>query len=161
MARVAIALGSNLGDRRAHLEAAIDLLMPHLRRALVSTFHDTAPVGVEPQPNFLNGAIVGEAQLPPLALLKRLLSIEEQLGRTRPYWGAPRTIDLDLVLYDDVVLQEPGMQIPHPRFRERLFVLEPLAEIAPDLVDPVTGKTVAELLEDLKAGNSDEVGSRK
>ncbi len=146
MARVAIALGSNLGDRRAYLEAAIDLVMPHLRQALVSTFHDTAPVGVGSQPDYLNAALVGEAQLLPQAFLQRLLAIEEQLGRRRPFWGAPRTIDLDLILYADVILKEPGMQIPHPRFRERRFVLEPLAEIAPEMIDPVSGRSVSELL---------------
>ena len=147
MPRVAIALGSNLGDRRHHLEAAIDLLMPHLRQALVSSFLDTEPEGVaDDQPRYLNAALVGEAQLMPSALLKRLLSIEEQLGRTRPYWGAPRIIDLDLILYGDVELTEHGLQVPHPRFRERRFVLAPLAEIAPELIDPVTGKTIADLL---------------
>jgi 2-amino-4-hydroxy-6-hydroxymethyldihydropteridine diphosphokinase len=145
--RVAIALGSNLGDRRQHLETAIDLLMPHLRQALVSTFLDTPAEGVpDEQPRYLNAALVGEAQLLPDAMLKRLLSIEEQLGRTRPYWGAPRIIDLDLILYGDEQLQEPGIQVPHPRFRERRFVLAPLAEIAPELVDPVTGRTVSDLL---------------
>ena len=147
MPRVAIALGSNLGDRRHHLETAIDLLMPHLRQALVSTFLDTPAEGVpDEQPRYLNAVVVGEAQLLPAALLKRLLSIEEQLGRTRPYWGAPRIIDLDLILYADVELHEPGMHVPHLRFRERRFVLAPLSEIAPELVDPVTGQTVAELL---------------
>ena len=147
MPRVAIALGSNLGDRRQHLETAIDLLMPHLRQALVSTFLDTPPEGVpDDQPRYLNAALVGEAQLLPATLLQRLLSIEEQLGRTRPYWGAPRIIDLDLILYADVELHEPGMHVPHLRFRERRFVLAPLAEIAPELIDPVTGKTVADLL---------------
>jgi 2-amino-4-hydroxy-6-hydroxymethyldihydropteridine diphosphokinase len=143
--RVAIALGSNLGNRRATLDAAIDLLLPHLRSALVSTFVETEPVGVGDQPRFLNAAIVGDASLPPQALLARLLAIEEQLGRTRPYWGAPRTIDLDLIFYGDVVLQEPGVQVPHPRFRDRSFVLDPLCEIAPGMVDPVTGLTVAAL----------------
>ncbi|MFI5077317.1 MAG: 2-amino-4-hydroxy-6-hydroxymethyldihydropteridine diphosphokinase, partial [Vicinamibacteria bacterium] len=134
MPRVAIALGSNLGDRRHHLETAIDLLMPHLRQALVSTFLDTPAEGVpDDQPRYLNAALVGEAQLLPDTMLKRLLSIEEQLGRTRPYWGAPRIIDLDLILYADVQLQGPGIQVPHPRFRERRFVLAPLAEIAPEL----------------------------
>ena len=152
MPRIAIALGSNLGDRRHHLETAIDLLMPHLRQALVSTFLDTEPEGVaDEQPRYLNAALVGEAQLLPAALLKRLLSIEEQLGRTRPYWGAPRIIDLDLILYGDVQLREPGIQVPHPRFRERKFVLGPLHEIAPELVDPVTGKTIAELYAELSA----------
>jgi 2-amino-4-hydroxy-6-hydroxymethyldihydropteridine diphosphokinase len=145
--RIAIALGSNLGDRRHHLETAIDLLMPHLRQALVSSFLETEPEGVsDDQPRYLNAALVGEGQLLPAALLKRLLSIEEQLGRTRPYWGAPRIIDLDLILYGDVQLREPGLEVPHPRFRDRRFVLAPLAEIAPELVDPVTGKTIAELL---------------
>ena len=147
MPRIAIALGSNLGDRRHHLETAIDLLMPHLRQALVSTFFDTQAEGVpDAQPRYLNAALVGEAQLMPAALLQRLLSIEEQLGRTRPYWGAPRIIDLDLILYGDVQLHEPGLHVPHLRFRERRFVLAPLAEIAPELIDPVTGKTVADLL---------------
>jgi 2-amino-4-hydroxy-6-hydroxymethyldihydropteridine diphosphokinase len=143
--RVAVAVGSNLGNRRANLEAAIDLVLPHLRSALVSALIETEPVGVGDQPRFLNGAVVGEAHLPAPALLARLLAIEEQLGRTRPYWGAPRTIDLDLILYGDLVLSEPGVQVPHPRFRERAFVLDPLVEIAPDMVDPVTGRTIAEL----------------
>ena len=147
MPRIAIALGSNLGDRTQHLETAIDLLMPHLRQALVSTFLDTPPEGVpDDQPRYLNAALVGEAQLLPATLLQRLLSIEEQLGRTRPYWGAPRIIDLDLILYGDVQLHEPGLHVPHLRFRERRFVLAPLAEIAPELIDPVTGETVADLL---------------
>jgi 2-amino-4-hydroxy-6-hydroxymethyldihydropteridine diphosphokinase len=150
--RVAIALGSNLGDRSHHLETAIDLLMPHLRQALVSTFVDTAAEGVpDEQPRYLNAVVVGEAQLLPATLLQRLLSIEEQLGRTRPYWGAPRIIDLDLILYGDEQLHETGMHVPHLRFRERRFVLAPLAEIAPELVDPETGKTVAELLDQLDA----------
>ena len=152
MPRIAIALGSNLGDRRHHIETAIDLLMPHLRQALVSSFLDTEPEGVsDEQPRYLNAALVGEAQLLPPAMLKRLLSIEEQLGRTRPYWGAPRIIDLDLILYGDVQLREPGIQVPHPRFRERKFVLGPLNEIAPELVDPVTGKTIGELYAELSA----------
>ncbi len=144
---VAIALGSNLGDRPAHLEFAVARLRALMSAVSVSSFHDTTPVGVfEPQPDYLNAAVVGMCDLPPRVLLDRLLAIEHDRGRERPHAGASRTLDLDLVLYGDLVLDEPGLVVPHPRFRERRFVLAPLAEIAPDLTDPVTGKTVGELL---------------
>lgn len=147
MTRVAVALGSNLGDREAHLRAALAALAPFVNHLRVSTFHDTAPVGVGPQPTFLNGAAVGETSLTAKALLERLLAIEQDLGRERPFPGAPRTVDLDLILYDDAVIDEgPALIVPHPRFRQRRFVLEPLAELAPDWRDPVTGRTVEELL---------------
>jgi 2-amino-4-hydroxy-6-hydroxymethyldihydropteridine diphosphokinase len=103
-------------------------------------------VGGGEQPRFLNAALVGWSTLEPRRLLDRLLAIETQQGRRRPFPGAPRTLDLDLILYGDLVLTEPGLVIPHPRFAERSFVLEPLAEIAPQLIDPVTGATVAALL---------------
>lgn len=102
-------------------------------------------------PPFLNAAAVGLAALPPHALLEALLSIERERGRERPHAHASRTLDLDLILYGDAVLVERGVTVPHPRFRERRFVLEPLAQVAPDLVDPVTGRTVAMLLEELRA----------
>jgi 2-amino-4-hydroxy-6-hydroxymethyldihydropteridine diphosphokinase len=143
---VAIGLGSNLSDRRALLQRAIDLIAAHVERPRVSRFFETEPVGVDPQPLFLNAALAGETRLSPRELLDRLLDIETQLGRTRPHAGAPRTLDLDLLLYDDWVIDEPGLQVPHPRFRERHFVLAPLAEVAPDMVDPVTGLTVVQLL---------------
>jgi 2-amino-4-hydroxy-6-hydroxymethyldihydropteridine diphosphokinase len=117
----------------------------------LSTFYDTEAVGGAPQPRFLNGAAVGTCALSARELLDSLLAIEQDLGRTRPYPAAPRTVDLDLVLYDDAVIDEPGLTVPHPRFRERLFVLEPLAEMAPEWVDPITGKSVAQLLEALRA----------
>lgn len=142
---VAIALGSNLGDRQAHLRFAVSRLSDILSGIRVSSFHDTEPVGVGPQPRFLNGAVVGTGTLPARALLDRLLAIEQEAGRARPFEGAPRTLDLDLILYGDAVIDEPGLQVPHPRFRERLFVLQPLAEIAADWVDPVTGRTIGEL----------------
>jgi 2-amino-4-hydroxy-6-hydroxymethyldihydropteridine diphosphokinase len=142
---VAIALGSNVGDREAHLDFALGRLRTFLASILVSRWHDTTPVDVPPQADFLNGAVTGETSLTPRAVLKELLSIERERGRERPYAGAPRSLDLDLILYGREVIDEPGLRVPHPRFRERLFVLEPLAEIARDWVDPVTGRTVGEL----------------
>ena len=149
MAGVAVALGSNVGDRDATLRAAVEALQPFIRDIRVSTFHETAYVGAEPQPPVLNGALVGETSLAPRALLDTLLAIEGTFGRTRPYQGAPRTLDLDLILYDRQIIDEPGLVVPHPRFRERLFVLEPLAEIAAGWRDPVSGRTVEELLQQL------------
>ena len=145
---VAIALGSNLGDRRAHLEYAIDALRLDLTEISVSTFHETQPVGVgEEHGMFLNAALVGRTQLSARGVLDRLLEIEEERGRLRPYRMAPRTLDLDLILYDDNIIDEDGLIVPHPRFREREFVLVPLVEVAPEMVDPVTGKTLRALRE--------------
>jgi 2-amino-4-hydroxy-6-hydroxymethyldihydropteridine diphosphokinase len=144
---VAISLGSNLGDRRAHLDYAIDALQLDLADVTVSSFLKTQPVGVGPEHGmYLNAAVVGRTGLTPRLLLGRLLEIEEERGRVRPYPMAPRTLDADLVLYGDRIIEEDGLSVPHPRFREREFVLRPLAEIAPDMVDPVTGKSIAELL---------------
>ena len=143
--RVAIALGSNVGDREATLQGAVNALSPFVQHIRLSSFHETAYVGDDIQPPVLNAALVGETTLSAHALLERLLATELTFGRTRPYGGAPRTLDLDLILYGDAVIDEPGLIVPHPRFRERRFVLEPLAEVAADWRDPVTGKTVGEL----------------
>jgi 2-amino-4-hydroxy-6-hydroxymethyldihydropteridine diphosphokinase len=144
--RVAVALGSNQGDRHQVLRDAVAALAPHVEDLRVSTFHDTEPAGVEPQPRFLNAAAVGWTTLRAGDLLQTLLDIERTFGRERPYPGAPRTLDLDLVLYGDSVVDEPGLVVPHPRFRERAFVLAPLAEVAEDWKDPISGLTVGELL---------------
>jgi 2-amino-4-hydroxy-6-hydroxymethyldihydropteridine diphosphokinase len=146
---VAIALGSNVGDRRATLQSAITRLQPIVSGIRASAFFDTPYVGDDVQPSVLNAAVTGVTVLDAHALLERLLTIEQEFGRTRPYGGAPRTLDLDLILYGNAMINEPGLVVPHPRFRERRFVLEPLAEVAPDWRDPVSGKTVAELLETL------------
>jgi 2-amino-4-hydroxy-6-hydroxymethyldihydropteridine diphosphokinase len=143
----AVALGSNLGDRRAHLDYAVSKLQSILRKLAVSRYYDTVPVGVTgPQPLFLNAAVVGEWTLSATELLETLLAIERERGRERAHVNAPRTLDLDLILMGETILNEPGLLVPHSRFRERRFVLEPLAEIAPAMVDPVTGRTIAELL---------------
>lgn len=149
IAPVAIALGSNLGDREATLRAAVAELASVVSGIRVSSFLETKYVGNEPQPPVLNGALVGETRLAPHPLLEYLLALEQRFGRTRPYGGAPRTLDLDLILYADRTIDGPGLIVPHPRFRERRFVLEPLAEVAGDWIDPVTGKTVGELLREL------------
>ena len=114
----------------------------------VSTFFDTAPVGYLDQPRFLNGAVLLETELGPLELLGHLLAIEREMGRDRSLTVAkgPRVLDLDMILFGDLVLQSEVLTLPHPSMRERRFVLEPLAEIAPLMVDPVTGRTMAELL---------------
>lgn len=155
MDRVAVALGSNLGDRRAHIDYAVASLRSLLANLSVSAYRDTIPVGVAgPQPLYLNAAAIGDTALSPRALLDALLAIERERGRERPHPNAPRTLDLDLILFGDVVMEEAGLVVPHPRFRVRRFVLEPLTEIAPALRDPVTGSTVLELLTRFSASDS-------
>jgi len=149
---VAIAVGSNVGDRQAHIDFALGRLRDVLSEVVVSSLYETEPVGVEPQPSFLNGAIIGRTSLGAHDLLRTLLQIEREGGRERPHPGAPRTLDLDLILYGDEVIDEPDLQIPHPRFRERLFVLDPLAEIAADWMDPVTGRSIKELRDRRRVG---------
>jgi 2-amino-4-hydroxy-6-hydroxymethyldihydropteridine diphosphokinase len=146
---VAIALGSNQGDRDRTIRDAIGALDEQLANLRVSTLYDTEPVGVGPQPRFLNAAATGETSLSARDLLDLLLAIERRLGRERPFPGAPRTLDLDLILYGDAIINEPDLIVPHPRFRERAFVLGPLAEIAADWKDPVSERTVEELRCDL------------
>jgi 2-amino-4-hydroxy-6-hydroxymethyldihydropteridine diphosphokinase len=144
----AIALGSNVGDRRAALEFAIDRLRALLQDLRVSAFVETnpEPPAAPGDTPYVNAVVIGRSTASPRDLLNALLAIERDFGRERPFAGAPRTLDLDLILVGRAVVSEPGLQVPHPRFRERRFVLEPLASIAPELVDPVTGLTARELL---------------
>ena len=152
MTRAFVGLGSNLGDREATILRALARLQdePELRLVRVSSLRETEPVGYVDQPQFLNGVAELETELPARDLLTRLLAIERELGRTRgegPPLG-PRTIDLDLLLYGEDTIAEAGLQVPHPRMHVRRFVLEPLAEVAPDIVVPGHGSVetlVAEL----------------
>jgi 2-amino-4-hydroxy-6-hydroxymethyldihydropteridine diphosphokinase len=140
--RVYVGLGSNLGDRERTLRAAVDALgaAEGIEVVAVSTLRDTEPVGVGEQPRFLNGVVALETTLGARELLDRLLEIEQRFGRVRvPGEHAPRTLDLDLLLYGDEELDEPGLRVPHPRLHDRRFVLEPLAELAPGLVVPGRG----------------------
>jgi 2-amino-4-hydroxy-6-hydroxymethyldihydropteridine diphosphokinase len=147
----AIALGSNRGDRRANIEYGFHRLVSLLQNPTLSPVFETAPVGVPgAQEMFLNAAAVGATAMPARELLDALLAIEQERGRERPFPGAARTLDLDLILYGPHVVSEPGLEVPHPRFRERRFVLEPLASVAPDMRDPVTHHSIRELLAALK-----------
>ena len=152
MVNVAIALGSNLGDRERYLRDALAALASDIAALRLSTFHETEPVDMPGNPpRVVNAAAAGETSLGARDLLERLLEVERQLGRERPYPGASRTVDLDLILYGDEIIDEPPtLVVPHPRFRERRFVLEPLAEVAGDWIDPVTRRSVSELLAALK-----------
>jgi len=143
----ALALGSNIGESQAILEAAIEILAqtPGIFLEAKSNWYRTKAVG-PPQPDYLNGCAILQVEISPQKLLETLLGIEQTFGRVRQERWGPRTLDLDLLLYDDLILQTPNLQIPHPRMRERAFVLVPLAEIAPDWVDPVTGCVIKELL---------------
>ena len=141
-----VGLGSNVGDRERMLWSAVHMLAfnPEVDVVAVSSFRETAPVGLLDQPDFLNGAVALRTELQPRALLDLLLAVELELGRTRdgPRFG-PRTIDLDLLLYGDEIVDEPGLTVPHPRLHERRFALEPLAELDPALTVPEMGSVQA------------------
>lgn len=151
--RAVLALGANLGDAAAAVEAAFGALdhLPSTRLIARSSLYRTAPVGYADQPDFINAVAVVETALAPRALLDALLDLEHAQGRTRTFLNAPRTLDLDILLYGGLTVREPGLTIPHPRLHERAFVLVPLAEIAPEIDVPGHGR-VADLMERVGAG---------
>ena len=142
---VYLALGTNIGDRSSNLKQAIAALTPQLDVKAKSQVYETPPWGFEDQPKFLNQVIKAKTYLDPEPLLKHLKRLEVALGRKESFPNGPRLIDIDLLFYDDLVLNKPSLVIPHPRLHERGFVLLPLMDIAPDLVHPVHKKTVREL----------------
>jgi len=142
---VYLSLGSNLGDRAANLRAAMDRLARVGKVAAVSSFYETEPVEVTDQPWFLNCAVKLETEKMPKQLLTALLDIERQMGRRRDRKKGPRVIDLDILLFGSSVIQTKGLTVPHPAMHKRRFVLEPLAEIAPDARHPVLKQTIREL----------------
>jgi 2-amino-4-hydroxy-6-hydroxymethyldihydropteridine diphosphokinase len=146
---VYIALGTNLGDRLANLRLAIESMPPEIIVLAESHVYETPPWGYENQPAFLNMVIKAETSLEPEALLIYLKQIEVELGREQNFRWGPRLIDLDILFYDDLVLDSPPLVIPHPRLHERAFVLVPLMDIAPDLIHPVFQRSVSDLLADL------------
>jgi len=141
-----LALGTNLGDRFANLQVAIAALPPAVRVQVQSPVYETPPWGLTDQPAFLNMVLKGETALAPVELLKSLKLLETELGRLPTVRWGPRRIDMDILFYDKLILNTPELTIPHPRLHERAFVLVPLADLEPDLVHPVLGKPIHELL---------------
>ena len=150
--------GSNEGDRILHMQQAranIELFCGRILQ--ISSLYETAPWGKTDQSDFLNQVLLVETNLGPHPLLHALLSIEESLGRKRSVRNAPRTIDIDILFFDQLILKEPGLEIPHPRIADRRFVLEPLEEISPDFIHPVLKKTIRQLLQEC----TDELAVKK
>jgi 2-amino-4-hydroxy-6-hydroxymethyldihydropteridine diphosphokinase len=157
MADVVVGLGANVGDAADNLRTAIIGLRGSIEIEAVSSLYRTEPVGMKDQPFFLNAVLFGQTSEEPRQLLEIFAAIEAEMGRIRDVPMGPRTVDLDLLLYDDRIIEEVGLVVPHPRMAERRFVLAPLAEIAPAVMHPVLGSTAADLLETLPDAESVEV----
>jgi 2-amino-4-hydroxy-6-hydroxymethyldihydropteridine diphosphokinase len=149
MPTVYLSLGSNIGDRVKNLGRALELLEDAVQIQRVSSVWETEPWGLSDQPWFLNIVCRGETDLSPHQLIGLIEKIERQLGRRRTIRYGPRTIDIDILLYNERIVRDPGLEIPHPRLAERAFVLFPLSEVAPDAIHPATGKSVDEMLAEL------------
>jgi 2-amino-4-hydroxy-6-hydroxymethyldihydropteridine diphosphokinase len=155
-----LSLGSNIGDREVHLRDAIVRLSPCGQVKTVSSFYETEPVEFTDQEWFMNCAVALETELAPDQLIARLLEIEKEMGRERNQKKGPRIIDIDILLFGDLVVNAPDLTIPHPAMTTRRFVLEPLTEIAPEVLHPVLKKTIRELLEELPAGQTVRKGEK-
>lgn len=157
MQNVFVALGSNLGDRQETLSRALEHMLAHPSIALVraSSLYETAPVGGPPQDHFLNAVVHVETDLQPDDLLAALQTVENTLDRQREIRWGPRTVDLDIIFFDDKIIQTPQLAIPHPRMTERHFVLAPLVEIAPAAIHPVRNQTTTEILNELPTVDGD------
>ena len=149
MSFIHLALGTNLGDRMQNLRRAVAALPPDVRVTALSSVYETPPWGYTDQPAFLNMALEGKTELDPLALLAFLKKLETELGREKTFRNGPRLIDMDILLYDDLVFDQNDLIIPHPRLHERAFVLVPLNDIAPDLIHLVLKRTVRDLLKEV------------
>lgn len=145
---VILSLGTNLGDRKGNLESVLALLPPMVEVLQSSSIYSTEPWGYPDQPDFLNQVLLAETELDPFELLSYLKEIEKEVGREPTFRYGPRMADIDIILYGNQIIDSEELQVPHPRFQERSFVLVPLAEIAPDLQVPGTNRTIADLLED-------------
>lgn len=150
--KVYIALGTNLGERLDNLKNAVDSLPPEVRVIKASPVYETPPWGYLDQADFLNQVLEAETDLPPVELLAHLKIIEQKIGRTTSFKYGPRLIDLDILFYDDLILETASLSIPHPKIQERAFVLVPLTDLNPDIRHPDSGKTMQELLENLDQG---------
>ena len=146
MNKVFIGIGSNLGDRISYCKKAIDEISGFAKITQASSLYETDPIGKEDQPNFINCIVEISTDLSPQNLLKDLNSVEEKLGRVRHEKWGPRTIDLDIIFYNELVINDENLEIPHPRAHQRRFVLEPLSEIAPEFIHPKLNLSVSELL---------------
>lgn len=149
MITVYLALGSNVGDSQKKLHAAVQLLKTILQDLRQAPVYRSKAMGYTQQPDFLNTAVCGQTDLPPQELLKKLKEIEQKVGRTPTFRWGPREIDIDIIFYGSQTLKDSDLIIPHPNFAERDFVLKPLSDLDPSLIDPISHKTVSQLLEEL------------